>query len=72
MPAIDIKDKVVLITGANRGIGRSFATVALAQGAKKVYACARNIDQLADLVTQDSDRVVPVQLDVTRDRKSVV
>ena len=66
MPAIDIKDKVVLITGANRGIGRSFATVALAQGAKKVYACARNTDQLADLVAQDSDRVVPIQLDVTK------
>jgi NAD(P)-dependent dehydrogenase (short-subunit alcohol dehydrogenase family) len=37
-----LKDATVLITGANRGIGLAFAKEALARGAKKVYAGARN------------------------------
>jgi NAD(P)-dependent dehydrogenase (short-subunit alcohol dehydrogenase family) len=37
-----LKDATVFITGANRGIGLAFAKEALARGAKKVYAAARN------------------------------
>src|ERR1700730_9241469 len=37
-----LQDAVVLITGANRGIGLAFAEAALARGARKVYAGARN------------------------------
>jgi NAD(P)-dependent dehydrogenase (short-subunit alcohol dehydrogenase family) len=37
-----LKDAVVLITGANRGIGLAFAEAALQRGARKVYAAARN------------------------------
>lgn len=44
MLTLDIKDKVVFITGSNRGIGRSFVEQALAAGASKVYATARNVD----------------------------
>jgi NAD(P)-dependent dehydrogenase (short-subunit alcohol dehydrogenase family) len=33
---------VVLVTGANRGLGEAFAREALARGARKVYAAARN------------------------------
>jgi NAD(P)-dependent dehydrogenase (short-subunit alcohol dehydrogenase family) len=36
-----LKNSVVLITGANRGIGLEFARQALVRGAKKVYAAAR-------------------------------
>ncbi len=65
MPAIAIKDSVVLITGANRGIGKAFATTALEMGAARVYACARNAAALEALQALDGDRVVPIELDVT-------
>jgi len=50
----------VLITGANRGLGLAFAREALARGARKVYAGAR------DPATVTLPGVVPVRLDVTR------
>lgn len=37
-----IQDSVVLITGANRGIGLAFAREAIARGARHVYAGTRN------------------------------
>jgi NAD(P)-dependent dehydrogenase (short-subunit alcohol dehydrogenase family) len=54
-----LKGSVVLVTGANGGIGTEFVRQALARGATKVYATARNP------VTWDDDRVVPLPLDVT-------
>ena len=56
-----LQDTIVLITGANRGIGLAFAEVALARGARKVYAGAR---VPSSITTPD---VVPVKLDVTSD-----
>ncbi len=55
---------VVLITGANGGLGREFVAQALARGAAKVYATARAPRQW------DDPRIVPLALDVT-DRESV-
>ncbi|MEK8066961.1 short-chain dehydrogenase, partial [Burkholderia contaminans] len=37
-----IEGAVVFITGANRGLGLEFAKQALARGARKVYAAARD------------------------------
>ena len=56
---MNIADKTVLITGANRGIGRSLVDEALRRGAKRVYAGTRSALQNAD------KRVTPLTLDVT-------
>lgn len=56
---MNLQNSVVFITGANRGLGLAFAQAALAAGARKVYAAAR------DPATVTLPGVVPVQLDVT-------
>lgn len=56
---MNIENAVVLVTGANRGLGLEFARQALAAGAKKVYAAARNPASVT------LPGVIPVQLDVT-------
>jgi NAD(P)-dependent dehydrogenase (short-subunit alcohol dehydrogenase family) len=55
-----IQDAVVLVTGANRGIGLAFTKALLARGARKVYAAAR------DPATITLPGVVPVRLDITK------
>jgi NAD(P)-dependent dehydrogenase (short-subunit alcohol dehydrogenase family) len=57
MPSLD--GAVVLVTGANGGIGTHFVHEALARGAARVYATARTPR------TWDDERVVPLALDVT-------
>ncbi|HEC90508.1 MAG TPA: SDR family NAD(P)-dependent oxidoreductase, partial [Alphaproteobacteria bacterium] len=61
-----IKDSIVLVTGANRGIGRAFVDALLNMGAKKIYATARDVTALDELKAAEGERIVPVQLDVTR------
>ena len=55
---MQLKDSVVFVTGANRGLGLAFAQAALAAGARKVYAAAR------DPASVTLPGVVPVRLDV--------
>jgi NAD(P)-dependent dehydrogenase (short-subunit alcohol dehydrogenase family) len=55
-----IHNAVVLVTGANRGLGLEFAKQALERGAKRVYAGARDVSSFK------LEGAVPVQLDVTR------
>jgi NAD(P)-dependent dehydrogenase (short-subunit alcohol dehydrogenase family) len=67
MTNFQIKNSVAFVTGTNkkRGIGRSIVDALIQEGAKKVYATARDVAQLEDLVTQYDGKVVAVSLDVT-------
>ncbi|MDJ0814206.1 MAG: SDR family oxidoreductase [Woeseiaceae bacterium] len=65
MSNITVKDAVVFVTGANRGIGRAIVEEAAARGASKVYAAARDVSGVQDLVEQHPEQVIAVQLDVT-------
>jgi NAD(P)-dependent dehydrogenase (short-subunit alcohol dehydrogenase family) len=56
---MNIENKTILITGANRGIGRALVDEALRRGAKRVYAGTRVGLQNAD------KRVTSLTLDVT-------
>jgi NAD(P)-dependent dehydrogenase (short-subunit alcohol dehydrogenase family) len=59
----DLTGEVALVTGASSGLGRRFAQVLAAHGAK-VVAAARRTDRLAELA-QDGSGIVPLALDVT-------
>jgi NAD(P)-dependent dehydrogenase (short-subunit alcohol dehydrogenase family) len=55
-----IEDKVVLVTGANRGIGQALVEEALSRGARRVYAVTRQPRAHPD------ERVTALMLDVTK------
>jgi NAD(P)-dependent dehydrogenase (short-subunit alcohol dehydrogenase family) len=59
-----MSDRTWLITGASRGLGRSFAQAALAAG-DRVAGTARDTSTLDDLVAEHGDAIVPIELDVT-------
>jgi NAD(P)-dependent dehydrogenase (short-subunit alcohol dehydrogenase family) len=56
---MNIESKTILITGANRGIGRALVEEALRRGAKRVYAGTRQP------LAHSDERVTPLMIDVT-------
>ncbi|MCV7423882.1 SDR family oxidoreductase [Mycobacterium yunnanensis] len=56
-----LQNSSVLVTGANRGMGRHYVTQLLDRGVTKVYAAARD----ASRIEITDPRVVPLTLDVT-------
>src|SRR5262245_16006965 len=54
-----IADRAVLVTGANRGIGRALVDEALSRGVRRVYAGTRQP------LAHPDGRVTPITLDVT-------
>lgn len=61
-----LKDQTVLVTGANRGMGRHYVDQLLDRGVAKVYAAARDPRQ----IDTTDPRIVALELDVT-DAQSV-
>jgi NAD(P)-dependent dehydrogenase (short-subunit alcohol dehydrogenase family) len=56
------KDKVILITGANRGIGKSLVKSSLEKGARKIYATSRDLSKMPNF---GDERVVTLELNIT-------
>jgi NAD(P)-dependent dehydrogenase (short-subunit alcohol dehydrogenase family) len=57
---MQLANTTILITGANRGIGRALVTEALRRGVKRVYAGTRS-----GTMPMTDSRVTPLTLDVT-------
>ena len=57
---VRIANRTILVTGANRGIGRALVEEALSRGAKRVYGGTRGPLEHAD------GRITPVTLEVTK------
>jgi NAD(P)-dependent dehydrogenase (short-subunit alcohol dehydrogenase family) len=68
LPSFSVRDQVALVTGASSGIGRHFAAVLAAAGAKVALA-ARRVDRLAELageIEAAGGMSLPIACDVTR------
>ena len=65
MRTVEIKDKVALVTGANRGIGRAIVESFIKHGAHKVYLAVRDLSSTDELVKQYGNKVVPLKVDIT-------
>jgi NAD(P)-dependent dehydrogenase (short-subunit alcohol dehydrogenase family) len=62
---MQVNNAVVLVTGANGGIGSHFVQELLHLNAAKIYVCARSASKLSRLVDLDPARIFPIELDVT-------
>jgi NAD(P)-dependent dehydrogenase (short-subunit alcohol dehydrogenase family) len=59
---MNLENKTIFVSGANRGIGKSIVEALLKQPVAKIYAAARNIE---DALEFGDIRVAPVKLDIT-------
>ncbi len=68
-----IEGSTVLVTGTNRGIGRSLVTALAESGAKKVYAGIRDVEAFtnkeAKFLEKFKGKVEPISLDITKNNQ---
>ncbi len=62
---MDIKNRVAMVTGANRGIGKALVESLLQNAVTKIYATARDSQSLPDF---NDERVIKLQLDITNEQ----
>ncbi|GAB4479287.1 MAG: SDR family oxidoreductase [Elainellaceae cyanobacterium] len=60
------QNSVAFVSGANRGIGKAYVEALVQAGARRIYAAARSLDSLNDVVAIAPDRIVAIALDVTQ------
>src|SRR3990172_6046034 len=64
---MDLKDKIAIITGSGRGIGRALA-IEFARNGSCVVCCARteeDIQETASIIRKENGRCLPIRTDVT-------
>lgn len=62
---IDLRERVAIITGAGRGIGRAMAQGLVDAGCRVVATAAHGAEEVSSLAAQFPDRVVALRADVT-------
>jgi NAD(P)-dependent dehydrogenase (short-subunit alcohol dehydrogenase family) len=65
---MQLEKTVALVTGSNGGIGRYYVETLRRVGVSKIYAGARNLNSLSDVVAIDPKHIIPVPLDITNEQ----
>lgn len=68
---MQLENTVALVTGANGGIGKYYVEALRTAGVSRIYAGARNPNSLADMATIDSQRIIPIPLDITNEQSVI-
>ena len=70
---LGLKDKIAIVAGASKGIGKAIA-LGLAKEGAKVAICARNKERLektaAEIVAQTGGEVLPIGADVSKENEA--
>jgi NAD(P)-dependent dehydrogenase (short-subunit alcohol dehydrogenase family) len=56
---MEVQGSVAFVSSANRGIGKAYVEALLQAGARRIYAAARTMETLNEVVAIAPDRVIP-------------